>query len=302
MGLDLIVYMVNLLLIIISAALISILAQYCNKKLISEEPVGKVVITMYVLCFFIILGLIAIRRDAFQLNRLIMIIAAVNVLATYCLGRATKIGLAQSIILLPLSGVVTVILSAFFLGEWHLLDPYGKGGILTIIGLLLVLGSVVFFAISRKQNINSRIIWLFSILSFIFIWGITNFIIKYFAVHISSYNYLISWYSGAFLGSLVYFLRGRSGVFKFNFDFKKKLLYLFQALGTVGSMWAIFSSLSLAPATVVFPIYHFLFVVGVVLVALYTFNEKRLFGVKEWVGLGVGLIGVFLLLLVFSIQ
>ncbi len=271
----------------------AIAAQYCNKKLLMNEPAGRVLTMMFLLCFIFSLAAAAARPSGFFI--IVAVIGFANALAGWHFNQAVKVGLAQSIMLLPLAGVVGVVLSAIFLGEWKYIDPRHIGGLLTMTGLAGSLIAVMLFGTSKQYKDADRRRWILAAAIYIFVSGLVIFLIKYFAADgVPMSGYLVSWYTGTVLGSVVPCVKE-----SLNFRIPRKWIpyYLLLGITTFGSMWGYYWALAIAPATVVFPVHSFLYVLGAVALALFVFREIRIFKKREWAGFVVGITGVLLLIL-----
>lgn len=273
----------------------AILAQYCNKKLVDSELVEKILMRLFLGCF-LLSWTGALIFGSFGFNFYIALLGFINFGAVWSFTRGIKIGLAQTILLLPATTVVAVVFSAIFLGEWRFFDPRLGSGFLFLIGSLGIFVATLFFATNPRHELVIRRQWVILVMIYILITGLVNFLIKYFAVqNVSTVNFLVSWYSGIFLSSLLLYLLKGGRPLKIVFD--NFFLYFCFIIATFGAMVAYFVSLVMAPAAFVFPIHSFLFVLGTVLVALFIFHEGRGFGWKEKIGLVLGLISGCLLLI-----
>src|SRR3989338_2659818 len=273
----------------------AVLAQYCNKKLTGTEPVEEILIKMFFGCAFLS-WIMALFLFQFNFNFYAAAIGFIGFLAMWSFTGGIKIGLTQTILLVPATSIVAVLLSSIFLAEWRFFDPSNLDGFLLLISSIGILGSTIFFATSRQQELTIRRQWVALAVPYVLISGLVSFLIKYFAVQqMSPTSFLVSWYSGAFLGSLLPFLiKGKLGI-KIARD--KLFLYLFSILATFVAMAASFWALILAPAALVLPLHSFLFVAGTVLVALFVFHEGKSFGWWERAGFATGLLSSILLLI-----
>lgn len=250
---------------------------------------------MFFFCFPLSLLIVLISQKPLDFNVEIATIGFINVIAALFFGRAVKIALSQSIFLFPLVSTVAVFLSALFLDEWHFLDPRSNSGLITLFGLLATLLAMFFLGTSKRYSHTIRRRWIFAAIVYVLIGGAVNFLIKYFAVReVAEHNYLFSWYSGAFLGALLSLVKGRS--WTIWIDREKLFFYSLLGLTTVGAMWIFYWLLLIIPATLFFPLHSFFFVLGVVLIGLFVFQEKRGFGWIDWLGMGLGLIGSVMLI------
>ena len=111
------------LLAIICSVGAAVLAQYCNKKLADLEPVEKLLFVMFFGCC--ILGWVGVWLfPPFHFNFYVSLLGFIGFWAAWSFTSGIKIGLAQTILLLPAATIVTVLSSAIFLEEWRFLDPH----------------------------------------------------------------------------------------------------------------------------------------------------------------------------------
>lgn len=283
------------LIVILAGVFLSVICQYYNKLLLLEESAGKVMRIMYWISALIILAFILVRGD-FNFYPLVSSVAFIVAVAVWFFNRAVKIGLTQSILILPLTAIVSVVLSVIFLGEFYLLNPASLNGIISILGVLGILAASVCFAGVSGGIALERRQWMRLIFLYILISGSTGFLIKYFAMeNVSIGDYLISWYLGASMSPFLPSFLEKSWQLKIKHT--QILSYILLSVTVIGAMWAYYLALTLAPATIVLPVHSFLFTIGTVLVGLFVFHEKEKFTKMDWAGLVVGFVGVFLLLI-----
>lgn len=283
-----------LLAIIVSVGA-AVLAQYCNKKLVEAEPVEEILTKVFFGCAF--LGWIVVSISSqFNFNFYVAAIGLVGFLAMWLFTNSIKIGLAQSILLVPATSIVAVLLTSIFLSEWRFFDPRSLPGLLLVSGSVSILGSIIFFTTGRRRELTIRLRWAALAGLYVLTSGLVSFLIKYFAVQqVSPTNFLVSWYTGAALGSLLPFLVKSKRRIKIARD--KLFFHSLFILSTFGAMAASFWALTIAPAAVVLPLHSFLFVAGTIIVALWIFGEGKRFDRREKTGLIIGIIGGVLLVI-----
>ena len=134
----------------------------------------------------------------------VAIVGLVNSYGALFSTKAIKINLAQSMIFLPLTGFVGVLLAALFLGESSLLNPFKLNGFLSLLGVAGSFLAMSFFVNGAGVARKMRGKWAFFIAGQTIVSGAAIFFIKYTAVQdIAVTSYLASWYSGTWLGSLI---------------------------------------------------------------------------------------------------
>jgi drug/metabolite transporter (DMT)-like permease len=128
------------------------------------------------------------------------------------------------------------------------------------------------------------------------IFGITNFMLKYFALsEISRLTFFSLWYSGAFIGTLPLLLLERSEHRKL---FQRKIWKVpFASIGIFGAMATIYWALQLAPAGVVLPINQFGAPLVAILSGWWVFKERKGLTRLELAGFALGCIGIFFVVL-----
>jgi drug/metabolite transporter (DMT)-like permease len=221
-----------------------------------------------------------------------------NIIAVWLFGKSVKVGLAQSMLLLPFSTAVTIGLSAVWLGEWALLDPRTETGVLMIVGVLCVCAAVYLFGRGKKESIGIH--WNLLAGLFVLVSGLMNFFITYFAVAgPDTHTFLSSWYSGCLLGA--WLLCGITRTWPRPIYLKQVLFSLGLGVGTVVSMWGTYTALTRIPATLFFPIFSFCYVLGTILVAIFVLKEWNAFGTRERVALLLGSVGALLCIVVSAI-
>lgn len=98
---------------IISSVGASILAQYCNKKLTRTESVEKLLMRLFFGCA--VLGWTAVLFfSTFNFNFYVAALGFAGFWAMWSFTNGIKIGLAQTILVLPATTIVAVLLSAVF--------------------------------------------------------------------------------------------------------------------------------------------------------------------------------------------
>lgn len=73
-------------------------------------------------------------------------------------------------------------------------------------------------------------------------------------------------------------------------------------IGMVVSLGLSFFALGRVPAAVFFPLFTFTITIGGSLVGFIFFNEHRAWRVRDWVGFGMGILGVVLLIISMYLQ
>lgn len=274
----------------------AILAYYFNKRLLSTEPAIKVIGFSFFGCVIFSLVAILFAGHSFTFYHSVFIVGLINSYGAFFSAKAIKINLAQSMIFLPLTGFVGVLLAVLFLGEGSFLNPFKLSGFLSVLGVVGSFFAMLFFINGAGVARQMRKKWALFIAGQTLISGVAIFFIKYVAVQdIAITSYLVSWYAGAWLGSLTVLVFGPKTVL--GVERKNYFLYFFLSLSTWLSMGSYFLVLRKAPASFVFPIQYFLVVFGSLLVGLFVFHERKSFCWKDWAGMAIGLVSVALIVI-----
>lgn len=281
---------------IIISIVAAIFGQYFVKKLASRESISRALSIMFFLCV-VLAGLISLFfGSGLKINIFVIGLGVLNAWVAWLWWRAIKVSLSQTMLFLPLTGFVGVLLTAVFLSEWRFLNPQTFNGILTLVGALGLLGSIWFFRRERAENKKVRRIWLWCIIGQSALGGVIVFLMKYFAQQaIAKTDFIFSWYLGALLGSFLLLVLEK--------DLKIRLpqrgLWLEYCLLSTATLIAVLTSywsLELAPATLVLPLSQFFTVLGSALVGLFIFHERKAFSSRNWVGAVVGFVSGILLI------
>jgi hypothetical protein len=275
----------------------AVLFQFFNKKLLKETPKAAEVSGIMFLGGFIVVVLVALFSKNFGFNLAICLVAAVNGVGAWFFLRAIKVSLSQSLLVMPITNVVAVSLTAAFLGEWQLLDPRTALGILTLIGSSATIFAVILFSGGGRQKNAGNRKWLYATLGYVLVFGVVSFLAKYFAnEQIAISHFLFSWYVGTLIGSFLPRVIEKNWVFiPRSGQFWK---YFFLALTMVGSNAAAYWALLSYPGAVVFPVFTFFYAAGSALLGLFVFKERKSFKTRDWVGMAVGAVGAIILIVV----
>lgn len=283
------------LLLILGISSTMVVSQYFNKKMLSTEPIFKVVSLMFAICFAISTVLFIFFNDNWFFSPFIFFVSAVNAVALLFYGQAIKINLSQTFFLFPLAGLVPIFFSIILFRENIFSQMHLGRSLVTLVGLFLTFLAVTLFGSIQRTGITHRK-WLWASIIYFFIAGVVNFMIKSFDEQGTSLiNYLFSWYSGAFVGSLLSRIKERDWSFKVMGRLKAVHIFAL-GLSTFSSMALFYYGVHLIPATIIFPSIIFLNVLGVVLVGLFIFGERNLLGQRGWLAVSLGFIGIVLLI------
>lgn len=223
----------------------------------------------------------------------ILMIGIFNGFACYCHWRAIAINLFITSVTTWVDDMIPLILGYLFLQEikyfnyWLLL---GLGGV--FIAVLILTFSENSLREISKVSIQSIIGW---VLAYSFIWGGAVFAMRYFALAgMSVWAFTSAWYVGSFVGAILTFLfssqeeQGASSEF---WNWKSMASVAPLAL----NIWICLSlgywARSLAPLTIVHPIFQVSEMVFPALVGLLVFKEHKHFNLLGWLSMALGLVG-----------
>lgn len=287
----------------LASALVAVAVLYFNKRLVSIQPVTIVVRTMYLVAWISSLLVGLVLGGALEFNPLIIGLGFLNAMGAFMLFFAINQTLAKTAVIAPQKQIIAMGLSALVFGEWRLFDPRSLSGFILIIGVsVTILATVLFGSSSEEKKGQAMKYWLPAVLGVVFLVGTIEFLMKYFAVNgISSPVFLVSWYTGSFAGAVLV-----DCIIKRNWRWdglrNHFILYLCVGIGMVVSLGLSFFSLGRIPAAVFFPLFTFTITIGGALVGFIFFNEHRAWRTRDWIGFGMGILGVVFLIVSTSWQ
>lgn len=227
---------------------------------------------------------------------IVMVIGVFNALACYSHWRAFDISMSRTSLFTQVDDLTALLLGFVVLGEAKFLN-----GILGL-GLLLSLVSVFLFSFAHREKSegnkmddleNSKkkyiTVWI-AICSVI--WGVAAFSMRYFSLGgMSLPTYLVSWYLGSFVGSILVFIF--AGKKERGEPLEKKEIVKVALLAVV--LWICLGleywSRTLAPIAVSQPIFQVSEMVLPTLIGLWIFKENKNLNLLSWIAIVIGLIG-----------
>ena len=106
------------------------------------------------------------------------------------------------------------------------------------------------------------------------------------------WQFLISWYSGSFIGSCVLFSFSDDSERGIGVPMKESIKGpLMLSFCIVASLGALYWTRSLAPMVVATPVFQVSEMIFPTLIGLYVYNEKKKFNRLGWLAMGLGLVG-----------
>ncbi len=194
----------------------SSLTQVTLKSIVNKLPMAKsLALQFFFSALFVIFLNLALGKIKFEMPFLAVgILGFVNAFGAYCQWRAYRYSLSKSALLLPLSVVITLILTAILLNESKIYNAWMITGAVMLIASALILS---FKKTTGDKHEDLGIKWLAFVLGMVLIGAIATFLMKYAASDASRdalpvlelfpqdaprETFLLYWYVGAFLGAL----------------------------------------------------------------------------------------------------
>lgn len=272
--------------------IINVVAQATMKQMTDTLPRTKALFWQFIIAVTLSLIAIILVGDLYtNLEYLPMVlIGMINAFGAYCQWRAYAISLSKSVLFMPLSGVISATLAAWFLGEKFL---YHSGWLL--VGLVF-LQAAGFFLAWRKPKPEEKIHfiswqWLVWVLSMVSIFGTAAFMIKGFSNTVPLTTFLVHWYIGACLGAFIIFLFKKEQP-KGPFKKRHLLLILVASVALWGSRSVHFWAFQVAPLGLVVPLQIFGLSATSILVGWVVFKEKEQLTRLHVIGFLIGLLGI----------
>lgn len=230
------------------------------------------------------------RKIMFQPEFLwIALAGGITAIGAYFQWQAYSINLSKTTVLAPLGDIVTLVLAALFLGEIALYQNiFVLGGV-----LLLLCSSFLFTYHGNKSQERVEMKWLGATLLMVFIFGIGTFVVKLFSFTVPTSTFLSYWYGGGLLGSLVVLIFRREPTQPLFQKGVWKVPLL--SIGILGSLATFHWAFQYAPAGLVVPIITFFLTLLTIFSGLFIFRERRRLRRAEYLGFGIGTIGITLL-------
>lgn len=267
--------------------------QVILKSIVDKLPRSKALFAQYVISLFLV-GSYALFTERIRIERHFLLISLAGFLSsvgTYFQWRAYKTSLSKTGLFMPLMNILAALLAAIFLQERFLYS-----NVELVLGVILTF--IASFLLVKKGAIDKRKIdldWLFSVFGMVAFTGITLFLMKVFSFSISRIQFLVYWYVGTIVGSIIILWIGRNDQNKlFQKGFWKIPL---ASVGTLGTLATLYWAFQIAPATVVLPIQAFGTAFIPVVLGFFIFKERKILTKNEKFGFLFGSFGVILIIL-----
>lgn len=266
-------------------------------KILANKIAKKSVGMFYQYLFLAgVLALYAIFSKRVDINFVTVLVAGIGFLNSfgyYYQWRAFELNLSKTVLFFPLAQVLAIGLAIAFLKEFALLNTQ------LFLGVISTFVAIWFFQSSRiKSDAEENVInrkWLFFMLMIIVVAGLGDFLIKLFSFTVSRGNFLVAWYFGCFLGSLL--ILGLEKQSLKQLSLKTILLSWLLGLAFLGATFFLYWTYQLGgPLSLVLPLQHLGVTMISILIGWFIFKEQKRLSKKEWFGFLLGIIGAILIL------
>lgn len=266
------------------------------KLVAGRLPKAQALSLQFLICA-VLIWLFGLATGNFQPSSEMIIIATVgfvNAFGAFCQWQAIDLSMSKTYLLAPLAQILTVFLASTFLNE------VAKWNIPLIMGITLSFLGVFVFVISRagikKENKNNNIKkWLFFVSAMIIIFGTASFLMKVFSFSVPRTSFLISWYTGAFLGSLSILYSSKQNFFKY--PGKTIFLVPLASLAILSYLATEYWAFELALASQVAPFQAVAGTFAPLLSGWFIFKERKGLSKKEMLAFATGIVGALLIIL-----
>lgn len=210
-----------------------------------------------------------------------------------CYYSALRFSLSQSILFQSYSLLITIILSAVFLGEMKYFDISAGAGLRTIMGIFLALISLWFLLHQKNMNKEQRQLkWLIFIAGTILFLGIGSFISAAALRRMTSLEVLINQTDVMVPAVLLLaFLSNR----KFKLKKEDVSIVVTNAFFAVIAVVTFMNALVETSVSKLYPIQQVLLVISVMTAGVVLYKETQIFSKQRLIGIILGLTGVILL-------
>jgi hypothetical protein len=225
----------------------------------------------------------------------IFVLGLMNGIAAYAQWKAIDISLSKNALFTFWDDIIAMGLSYFILNEGKCLTSE------TYAGITLSLGSVILFSLHsyrrNKQDKQATPPRFFLYVGFYsLVWGIATFLMRYFGVAgVSAASFLVPWYLGAFIASLVLLSLTASSQNRTTVKVVlsvRDISWMFAlALCVFISLALGYTAYQLAPQNIVQPFFLVGEMILPALIGLFIFSERRGFDKTEKFSFALGALG-----------
>ncbi len=282
-----------LLLINLAAASVR---EYLNKKV--ADRVSPFVGLFYI-CFFALIlfyGCFFLFYHAFPRFDLLLSLTGIILIAGFIsYFAALKISLSQSILFQSYSILITIVLSAIYLGESKYFDFHTATGLKVIIGILLsfiALWSLLHQKSKKKEQLEKK--WFVYILSTIVFLGVGSFFTIFYIHRFSPLEVIINQNNVMVPLLFLFAVIRREKILIGSRMLKATAVNAF--VSTIAVI-AFYQALLLTPVAKFYPLQQLSLVIITMFTGVIFYKEKDLFSGTKLVGMALGLVGMVLLVM-----
>jgi len=276
-------------------------AQIFIRLSVRNLPRAKALSFMFLICAGVI-SLIGLATGNLRWSDSALIVITVgffNCFGAYCQWRAIGFSLSRTSLFNPLSYGLAMILAGIFLGE------FSQWNLRLITGIVLCFSAVFLFTASSKRIVEKEEVeddpkkWLIFVLGAVIIFGMVIFLMKVFSSSIPRGQFLIYWYNGAFLGSLLLIKLDKQKEKKKFFKHPKLSIMFVPILSLLilGNLATQYWAFELTLASQVLPFISVGTVFLPVLLSCYLFGDEWKFMKKAKLASVIAVIGALLIIL-----
>ena len=272
--------------------------RWMQKKIVDRHSKIKRLFLNFLFCAaFSIIFALALGHVVFnKMTVVIFCIGMLNGIANYASWKATSISLSRTSLFSFVDDVIPMGLSYAILNEGIFLNSSSIWGI-----AVCFLATALFITHSYKKEGRVSLTFFAYVAIYSVIWGIANFSARYSAVNgVPVGQFLSSWYVGSFVTAtlLVLFFKDPDEKGEAPSLTIRDKLVMFVYAGAIALCLAIeFWALTLAPQTLVQPIFLIAEATIPTIIGLVIFKEKDTFDRAQWYFAALGILGVGLIAL-----
>lgn len=271
------------------------LREFLYKKL--ADKVDPFVCLFYIVVFSAIwlnIGFIISYQNLPELNFLIISSGIIFIFAFISYFKALKISLSQSVLFSSYSILITLILSAIYLGEAKYFDVTTVLGIKTFSGVILAFVALWFLLHTgkrREEKLEKK--WFYLIAVTILFLGIGSFLSLLFLEKYTPFEVVVNQIYGEIpiLVFLMILLKKKISV-----PAKQMKLLMVNSFIASIAVIAFYSTLLYIPAAVLFPIQQVSLVMVTMVMGVVFYHETNILTGKRLTGIILGLLGMVMLI------
>ncbi len=276
--------------IIIAATLLSSIGQIFNKYQVNRAASLQVTIYKYLSSLVVAFGLWSYFKIGWPRQWLLLLLYGFSVgLSITLYTKAARLSLSKTVLSTPSSQVLAIVIAGFLFREWQLFNLATVNG-LKMIGALSLIPMLMYLFYERGEKTQK---WSFLIISLMIYLAIIKVFAKFFLDQVEPLQMLLLQYIGAVaVVSVGLKLKKRQFWVSKNFA----LTGLTQGLFTSTGVWLYYVGLQKATVTQTVLLRMPIFILLTTVVGLYGFKEIKTMTLKKWLGMGVALVIVGLVI------